>query len=392
MIRVAVRSGRLFVFVVLSVLFVLVLGAAVTPALATVGYPAAQPLSSTVEQDSAAQTQQPAITEASLSGEGYIDSQYRIVQDHPGPAFVWQSGELNVSVNITAGDLNGQFAVCGEAHSDGSEPVNLSDCTVTEMQTGEATTVDLSFESWPAGAHGNYTIMLELRAEGYGDEYTVSEHAGDVYVIQREGDLTGDGLSNIEEVRAGTDFTVPDTSGNGLTDWEEVQKWGTDPLAEDTTGDGVDDATLVRFGLDPTEPYVAHKYGLVLALFFVTTVTGLVVGVHRLYTGAPVASAFVASEPGQQTSSAAQNGDDTGLDTVPDESILTREEYVCQLLERNNDRMRQRQIVEITGWSKAKVSRVLSDLEEEGQIRKIQVGRENVIELSGEEGTQDARV
>jgi uncharacterized membrane protein len=55
------------------------------------------------------------------------------------------------------------------------------------------------------------------------------------------------------------------------------------------------------------------------------------------------------------------------------------------LLEENGGRMRQVAIVEETEWSKSKVSMLLSDMEEEGDISKLRVGRENIISLAGEE-------
>jgi len=70
---------------------------------------------------------------------------------------------------------------------------------------------------------------------------------------------------------------------------------------------------------------------------------------------------------------------------VPDEELLTDEDRVTALLEENGGRMKQVNIVEETGWSKSKVSMLLSDMEEEGQISKLRVGRENIISLDGHE-------
>jgi len=47
--------------------------------------------------------------------------------------------------------------------------------------------------------------------------------------------------------------------------------------------------------------------------------------------------------------------------------------------------MKQVDIVETTDWSKSKVSMLLSDMEEDGDISKLRVGRENIISLAGEE-------
>lgn len=64
-------------------------------------------------------------------------------------------------------------------------------------------------------------------------------------------------------------------------------------------------------------------------------------------------------------------------------SVLTSQERVIELLESNGGRMRQTRIVEETGWSKAKVSMLLSEMESEGTISKLRVGRENIISQSG---------
>jgi len=62
-----------------------------------------------------------------------------------------------------------------------------------------------------------------------------------------------------------------------------------------------------------------------------------------------------------------------------DEELLSDEERVERLLEQNGGRMKQADIVEETGWSNAKVSQLLSAMEEEGQIDKLRIGRENLI-------------
>jgi hypothetical protein len=70
---------------------------------------------------------------------------------------------------------------------------------------------------------------------------------------------------------------------------------------------------------------------------------------------------------------------------VSDEELLTDEDRVLRMLDANGGRMKQVNIVDETGWSKSKVSMLLSDMEEEGLISKLRVGRENVISLKGHE-------
>ena len=47
--------------------------------------------------------------------------------------------------------------------------------------------------------------------------------------------------------------------------------------------------------------------------------------------------------------------------------------------------MKQVDIVEETDWSKSKVSMLLSDMEDDGEVSKLRVGRENIVSLTGHE-------
>lgn len=60
-------------------------------------------------------------------------------------------------------------------------------------------------------------------------------------------------------------------------------------------------------------------------------------------------------------------------------------ERIRELLVENDGRMRQSDIVDSVDWSKAKVSRLLSELEDEEEISKLRLGRENLVCLPGNE-------
>ncbi len=67
-------------------------------------------------------------------------------------------------------------------------------------------------------------------------------------------DTDGDGLTDAEELRLGTDPLNPDTDSDGLFDGEEVRIYRTDPLNSDTDGDGYTDGQEVRAGYNPLGP------------------------------------------------------------------------------------------------------------------------------------------
>ena len=95
-------------------------------------------------------------------------------------------------------------------------------------------------------------------------------------------------------------------------------------------------------------------------------------------TGGGTASARV--EPDRNEPTGAVDTDPPGATTDPvDETLLSDEERIERLLERNGGRMRQADIVDETGWSNAKVSQLLSSMAEQDQVDKLRIGRENLI-------------
>lgn len=67
-------------------------------------------------------------------------------------------------------------------------------------------------------------------------------------------DTDGDGLTDYEEIKTyKTDMNSADTDGDGLTDYQEIKTYHTDPLKEDTDGDGRSDLFEIENGLDPLD-------------------------------------------------------------------------------------------------------------------------------------------
>lgn len=64
-----------------------------------------------------------------------------------------------------------------------------------------------------------------------------------------------------------------------------------------------------------------------------------------------------------------------------DPELLSDEERVQRMLAQNGGRMKQAAIVTETGWSNAKVSQLLSQMDDDEQIEKLRIGRENLITL-----------
>jgi uncharacterized membrane protein len=78
---------------------------------------------------------------------------------------------------------------------------------------------------------------------------------------------------------------------------------------------------------------------------------------------------------------------DTDEGDAVDAELLSDEERIERLLERNGGRMKQATIVKETDWSNAKVSQLLSAMDDEGRIDKLRIGRENLISFPDEDVT-----
>ncbi|WP_135303467.1 helix-turn-helix transcriptional regulator [Haloarcula amylovorans] len=226
-------------------------------------------------------------------------------------------------------------------------------------------------------------------------------------------DTDEDGLSDGEEVNQyETNPTKADTDEDGLGDGKEVNEYDTDPNDPDTDGDGVGDGTEVERGTNPNTRggrsiglpgadvristlvmlgailLVGLVAGAVLARRH-SSLSGLVPGVSkRDRDDGPAEFPTPRNDGGDETADETADEDADGAtadDTQEqeqaeeEESPLSDEERVLYLLDQHNGQLRQSAVVDGTGWSKSKVSRVLSRMADEGTIEKINIGRENII-------------
>jgi hypothetical protein len=114
---------------------------------------------------------------------------------------------------------------------------------------------------------------------------------------------------------------------------------------------------------------------------------GAAVWVRTRGPGGAAGGPTTTSDDGPDGGAAAADDADAaqGEEAVAPAELLSDEDRVVTMLEERGGRMRQVQIVEETDWSKSKVSMLLSDMEDDGEISKLRVGRENIISLDGEE-------
>jgi len=99
--------------------------------------------------------------------------------------------------------------------------------------------------------------------------------------------------------------------------------------------------------------------------------------------GGPQSDAGGGAPPSADQSETA--GGEQAVSDPSDSELLSDEERVERLLEGNGGRMRQADIVDETGWSNAKVSQLLSAMDQADRVDKLRIGRENLISLPDED-------
>ncbi len=171
---------------------------------------------------------------------------------------------------------------------------------------------------------------------------------------------------------------------------EDPAQNGTDGSTQPTNGDA--DAGDPTAGNSDRSVLLLVAFGLVVFLG-----SGAAFAYRRgLFTGSSseTESAPSGTSPDGSigTESSPSGGSSGHLDAEPDSSgtvtdpeLVSDEQRVINLLEARGGRMKQVDIVDRTGWSKSKVSMLLSDMDDDGTISKLRVGRENIVSLAGHE-------
>lgn len=96
---------------------------------------------------------------------------------------------------------------------------------------------------------------------------------------------------------------------------------------------------------------------------------------------AELRSTIAAVEPTERGRSAEECVSEADLVVATGRS---REDALVELVESRGGRVKQSELVELTGWSKATVSRYLGELEDDGAIDRVSVGRQKVVLLPDE--------
>ncbi|MUV50080.1 hypothetical protein [Haloarcula sp. CBA1122] len=311
--------------------------------------------------------------------------------------------ELSLGTNPTVADTD------GDGLSDQREASGKTD--PTDADTDDDGVLDgreLEIGTNPVQADTDADEVADGRELAIGTDPTVADTDGDgvtdgteleTGTAPTESDTDDDGLDDGKELAAGTSPTTADTDGDGLSDGREVSDLGTDPLAADSDGDFLTDRQEVAWGTNPnsmltpvwvTSSLLGFLIGIGVAIAAIRRgwVTELSVAARlyiyrRLELDREIIEVNREIEATDRVAEAdrADIDADTAAEAFEqaDWELTPDARLVKLMLQVENGRMHQTDIVEATDWSKAKVSRLLSRMVDDDEVVKIRLGRENLI-------------
>ena len=86
------------------------------------------------------------------------------------------------------------------------------------------------------------------------DEESISAEVTGLYGSDsQEKDSDNDGISNSKELQMGTDLEKADSDKDNISDYDEINRYQTDPAKYDSDDDGLCDGDEILLGLNPLD-------------------------------------------------------------------------------------------------------------------------------------------
>ena len=237
-------------------------------------------------------------------------------------------------------------------------------------------------------------VTYQFRWEGFASVENQTVSAGDVFesglFLEENGILV---MESPDGYESATVTPEPEETGAGELQWTGPTEFGDrQPSAQfvpegpdNGSDDSTDGGSTVAADEAPADGGSGDGGLSTGSVVFGTASIAALVGVtafylHRRRQEPDTDETSTAS--GSETSAPEttdESGASTTSDGVPD--LATDEDRVLAELEDAGGRMRQSELADQLDWSPSKTSRVLSDMSDGGQVEKLRIGRENVIDL-----------
>ena len=106
-------------------------------------------------------------------------------------------------------------------------------------------------QSDPDSADTDGDTLTDFEEIVYSNTSPTNKNTRGLEVTDAEDDADGDKLTNKEEITANTNPQIADSDMDGISDYDELNKYNTDPNNEDSDNDGIIDGDEVKLGLKP---------------------------------------------------------------------------------------------------------------------------------------------
>lgn len=172
-------------------------------------------------------------------------------QTETGERLVWRDGPHQFEVELSSASGLDDGSLCLWTEPSDETPETELACHAVSVPADSSTSVTLEFDSWPSNLIGHHSVRTAVSTSD--DGRTLDERSVEITILERDGDVDGDGLANERETSLGTDLRGNDTDADGLEDGIEAHTYETDPKSNDTDEDGLlDRAEIESHQTDPT--------------------------------------------------------------------------------------------------------------------------------------------
>ncbi|PVZ66760.1 carboxypeptidase regulatory-like domain-containing protein [Pelagibaculum spongiae] len=132
--------------------------------------------------------------------------------------------------------------------SDGAE-VNQHDTNPLTVDTDQ----DRLADNEEVNNYGTDPNIVDTDGDTISDYIEVINSMDPLDFDDAQGDIDGDGLTNLEEINGNTLVNDVDSDNDGLSDFDEVRTFNTNPWDSDSDNDGENDGLEVDQGTDPND-------------------------------------------------------------------------------------------------------------------------------------------